>query len=219
MTEALTYCLVGCGSAFDCIATEPQAYAAGSWEIRHAAGVAQLASTVSTLLAGLSPQGTRLFIAVDAQALNYARLELYGVARLTGLKMATLVHPTAWIAPGVKLGDNVWVGPGARIGPGCRIDSDVLLNVGVRLDEKVHVSAHGWVGPGSSLGVGVRVGLHSVIGADVQVRAGVQIGRHCTIDHGGVWTRDLVDGSFLEPEMPSSTAQIIGAGYSFQRKS
>lgn len=215
MTEALAYCLVGCGSAFDCIAAEPQAYAAGTWEIRQATGVAQLASTASSLLSGLPPLSTRLFIAVDAQALNYARFELYGVARFAGLKMATLVHPSAWVAPGTRLADNVWVGPGVRIGPGCRIDSDVLLNIGVRLDEQAHMSAHGWIGPGSSLGAGVSVGAHSAIGADVHVRAGVQIGRHCTINHGGIWTRDLADGSFLEPELPSSTAQIVGAGYSF----
>lgn len=219
MTDGLAHCLVGCGSAFDCIAAEPQAYAEGAWEIRKAAGVAQLASTASALLSGLSPLETRLFIAVDAQALNYARLELYGVARLAGLKMATLVHPTAWVAPGTRLADNVWVGPGVRISPGCRIDSDVLLNIGVRLDERAHISAHGWVGPGASLGAGVRVGQHSAVGADVHVRAGVQIGRHCTIDHGGIWTRDLADGSFLEPELPCSTAHVIGAGYSFQRKS
>lgn len=219
MTDAQVHCLVGCGSAFDYIAAEPQAYAQGVWEIRQAAGVAQLASTAPALLSGLSPQGTRLFVAVDAQALNYARLELYGVARLAGLKMATLVHPSAWVAPGARLADNVWVGPGARVGHGSRLDSDVLLHMGARLDEKTHVSAHCWIGPGSSLGAGVRMGMHSAIGADVHVRAGVQIGRYCTIDHGGVWTQDLLDGSFLEPELPVSKAQIIGAGYSFQRKS
>lgn len=211
------YCLVGCGSVFEAIAAEPQTYATGSWEIRPAQGVAQLATTARDLLDGLDATQTQLFVAVDAQALNYARLELYGVARLAGLRMATLVHPTAWVAPSVRLADNVWVGPGARIAVGSRIDSNVLVNMGARLDEKVRLSAHGWIGPGASVGAGVHVGVHSVIGADVHVRSGLRIGRHCVIDHAGPWTRDMEDGSFLEPEL-SDAAQVIGAGYSFQRK-
>lgn len=218
MSLSLTYCLVGCGHVFDLIAAEPQVYAADvGWQIRPAAGVEQLASTACDLLSGIDRTTARIFIAVDAQALNYARLELYGVARMAGLQMATLVHPLAWVAPGVRLSDNVWLGPGVRVTVGCQIDSDVLINVGARLDERVHLSAHGWIGPGASLGAGVNVGSYSAIGADVHVRAGVQIGRHCTIDHAGIWTRDLKDGSFLEPELPA-VAQIIGAGYSFQKK-
>jgi hypothetical protein len=218
MNLPLTHCLVGCGQVFDLIAAEPQVYAANvGWEVRPAMGVEHLASTANDLLSGIERTTTRIFIAVDAQALNYARLELYGIARMAGLQMATLVHPLAWVAPGVRLADNVWLGPGVRVTVGCQIDSDVLINVGARLDERVHVSAHGWIGPGASLGAGVNVGTHSAVGADVHVRAGVQIGRHCTIDHAGIWTRDLKDGSFLEPELPT-VAQIIGAGYSFQKK-
>ena len=218
MNAPSMYCLVGCGNVFDIIAAETQVYAANTtWEIRPAEGVAQLASTAGKLLEGIDRLTTRLFIAVDAQALNYARLELYGVARLAGLQMATLVHPTAWVAPGVRLADNVWLGPGVRVAVGSRIDSDVLINMGARVDEYVHIAAHGWIGAGASLGRGVNIGVHSAIGADVCLRAGLQIGRHCTIDHAGIWTRDLKNGSFLEPELPV-VARIIGPGYSFQSK-
>lgn len=218
MNLPLSYCLVGCGHVFDLIAAEPQVYAANvGWEIRPAMGVEHLASTAGALLSGIDRTSTRIFIAVDAQALNYARLELYGVARMAGLQMVTLVHPLAWVAPGVRLADNVWLGPGVRVTVGCQIDSDVLINVGARLDERVHISAHGWIGSGASLGAGVTIGGHSAIGADVHLRAGVQIGHHCKIDHAGVWTCDLKDGSFLEPELPVA-AHVIGAGYSFQKK-
>ncbi|MDM0115255.1 hypothetical protein QTI66_24105 [Variovorax sp. J22R133] len=219
MSASMSYCLVGVGSVFDAIAAETHAYGADAgWEMRPAAGVAQLAGTASALLAGIDPTTTLLFVAVDAQALNYARLELYGVARLAGLKMATLVHPTAWVSPGARLADNVWVGPGARVATGCRIDSNVMINVSSRIDEKARIHAHGWIGSGASLGACVQVGTHSAIGADVHVRAGLQIGRHCTIDHPGPWTRSLADGSFVEPEMPG-LAQVVGAGYNFLKRS
>lgn len=211
------YCLVGCGTVYDSIAAEPQAYAPdAAWEMRPAGGVAQLAGTAVELLADIDAATTLLFVAVDAQALNYARLELYGPARLKGIRMATLVHPTAWVSPGTRMADNVWIGPGARIATGSRIDSDVMVNIGVRIDTGVHVGAHGWIGPGASLGNGVRVGNHSVIGADVHLRAATQIGRFCTVDRPGPWNTDLPDGRFVEPEM-AGTAQIIGAGYSLQK--
>ncbi len=210
-------CLVGCGQVYDTIAAEPDAYACGAqWSLRPVEGVAALAGSARALLEDLDAAATRLFVAVDAQALNFARLELYGVARMAGLRMATLVHPTAWVSPGSQLADNVWVGPGVRVAAGCRVDSDVMLMQGVRLDHGVHIGAHGWVGPGAALGTGVKVGTHSCIGADVQLRAGITVGRHCCIDHPGPLRHDLSDGCFLETEM-SSMARIVGAGYSFQK--
>lgn len=210
-------CVVGCGTVYDSIAAEPHAYLNdASWEFRPAEGVEQIAGRVRELLANIDPASTEVFVAVDAQALNYVRLELYGAARLLGIRMLTLVHATAWAAPGTTLADNVWLGPGVRLGTACLIDSDVLIGMCVRMDSGVHVAAHGWIGPGSSLGNGVRVGTPSAIGEDVHLRASIQIGRHCTVDHAGTWGRDLPDGSFLEPEMPG-VAQVIGAGYSFQK--
>lgn len=212
-----TLCLVGCGSAFDTIAGEPDAYAGhGPWLLRPAESVARLAATRHHLLEGLDPATTQLFVAVDSNALNYARLELYGAARLAGFRMVSLVHARAWVAPGATLADNVWIGPGASVSPGCVLAGDVLVNPAARLDTGASVGMHGWIGPGASIGSGASVGPHSVIGAGVFLRGGLKVGRHCVLDRAGAWQRDLPDGSLVEPEF-DAPARIVGPGYSFQK--
>jgi UDP-N-acetylglucosamine acyltransferase len=53
--------------------------------------------------------------------------------------MKTIIHPTAYLDPGVKLGSDVMVGPFAviedrvEIGDGCRIGAHAIIQAGVRM--------------------------------------------------------------------------------------
>ncbi len=216
---SLPLVLIGCGSVFDAIATDAVGYGiAPDGERRAAASVAALAVSVPALLEGLDPALHRIFLAVDQNALNYARLELYGAARLRGFRPASLVHARAWVAPDARVDDNVWVGPGVLVAGQARLGSDVLVSPGARIDAGAHIEAHGWIGAGASVGAGTRVGSHSVIGADVHLRAGLQIGRHCVLDRPGAWEATAANGVFSAPQF-SAPARIIGAGYSHQKRS
>jgi UDP-3-O-[3-hydroxymyristoyl] glucosamine N-acyltransferase len=133
-----------------------------------------------------------------------------------GIRMTTLVHPSALVSSGVKLSDNVWIGPRSMVSAKCCIESNVMVGMGARLDNGVRVGPHGWIGPGSSIGSEVHIGSHSSIGADVNFRAGIKIGRHCCIDLPGAWSQSINDGNFIEQDI-SDVARIIGAGYSFMK--
>jgi carbonic anhydrase/acetyltransferase-like protein (isoleucine patch superfamily) len=218
MSAPNTICLIGCGRVFDAIAIDTSAYGLEDrWIVRAAPSVAQLAASAASLLEGLDPATTRVFAAVDENALNYARLELYGAARLAGLRLATLIHARAWRAPDAKLGDNVWLGPAALVAAGAQLSGDVMVNAGARIDAGARIAAHVWIGAGATVGADAAVGTHSVIGADVLIRAGTQLGRHCVIDRPGPWERSLPDGSMLDTRF-ATPARIIGAGYSFHRR-
>lgn len=217
MVERATAFLVGFGAAFEEIAADLAAYAPGfAWQLRRAQSVAALAQSVDTLLEGL-PLAANVFIAVDSNAINYARLELYGPARLRGYRLATLVHPNAHVAPDAQLGDNVWIGPGVIVGSGCKLGSNVLVNAGARLDAGVQVGMHGWIGAGASIGTGTQLGSHNVLGADVRLGAGLQIGKHCVLTQPGYWTQSFPAGTFLEPGYPNP-ARMIGAAWSWQSR-
>ncbi|QHI97959.1 hypothetical protein GT347_08105 [Xylophilus rhododendri] len=214
----MNLCLIGVGSVFDTIAGDAIGHGLPEgWSLRRAESVAVLSSSVETLLEGLLPTETQLFVAVDQNALNHARLELYGAARLRGLRLATLVHARAIVAPDAKLADNVWIGAGALIGSAARIDSNVMVNPAARIDGGARIGMHGWIGPGAVVGAGVEIGQHGVIGADVRLRAGLRLGKHCVVDTGAAQTEDLAAGSFLAPHFPSP-ARIVGAGYSHQKQ-
>jgi carbonic anhydrase/acetyltransferase-like protein (isoleucine patch superfamily) len=218
MTTVRAICLVGCGSVFEAIAQEPMAYIPGiAWTLRRVDSVAQLAESVPTLLDGLDSTATDVFVAVDQNALNYARLELYGAARLRGLKLATLVHARAWSAPDARLDDNVWLGAGVLVSSGVHLASDVLVHPGGRIDAGARIGMHCWIGPGATIGAQAQIGAHSVVGADTYIRAATQLGKHCVVDRPGSWSQSMAAGSFIEPQF-ATPAHLIGAGYSHQRR-
>jgi carbonic anhydrase/acetyltransferase-like protein (isoleucine patch superfamily) len=218
MNQAQDFCLVGTGAVFDSIAGDPAGYGLPEgWTLRRADDLASLAASVGALLEGLEPGGGRLFVAVDQNALNHARLELYGAARLRGLKLATLVHARAIVAPDATLADNVWIGAGALVDSAARIAGDVLVNPGARIDARVRIGMHGWIGPGASVGAGTEIGAHCVVGADARLGAGLKVGKFCVIERPGPHDEDLPAGSFMAAQF-ATPARMIGAGYSFEKQ-
>lgn len=65
----------------------------------------------------------------------------------------TIIHPTAIVAPGAQLADDVEIGPFCTVGP------DVTLAAGVRLVSHAVVDGHTSIGPGSTLSPFSSVGL------------------------------------------------------------
>lgn len=207
--------LIGCGVAYESIAADCTSYAPeADWHFRRAESVAAIAGSVDILLQDL-PAQANLFIAVDDDAINYARLELYLPARLRGYHLQTLVHPSARVASDARLADNVWVGPGASVGSQCKLGDNVLVSAGARLDPGVQIGSHGWVGVSASIGGGTVVGANCVVGTDVHLGSALHLGRHCVLTRPGAWMRSMSDCTFFEPGFQQPT-RMIGPGYSWQ---
>ncbi|WCM92724.1 hypothetical protein M5C99_20650 [Acidovorax sp. NCPPB 2350] len=214
---AAGFCLLGLGTVFDAICNDPWGHGLPEdWTSRRASSVAALSGVSSQLLEGLDPARMKIFVAVDHNALNYARLELYGAARLRGLRMPPLIHARAVVAPDARIGDNCWVGGAAVIGQGAHLQGDVMVHPAARVDAGAQVGMHGWIGPGASVGAEAEVGSHCVIGSDTRLQAGVRIGRHCVLDRQRPCETDIPAGSFAAPQFANG-ARIVGAGYSFEK--
>jgi acetyltransferase-like isoleucine patch superfamily enzyme len=215
----LDLCLLGCGEVFEALQNEISAY---GWDAAHVqlhrfASVDDIAAQADTILSKYDPKAHTLFIAVDANAMNYARLELYGKARLRGFRMHTLVHPSVISGADTKWADNVWIGPGTLLATKCHIESNSFIGQGSRLDSHVHVGAHVWVGAGARIGAHSRISNHCVLGSDVIIKTGAELGSHVLLDQIGPWEGSLPAGTLLESGW-SHPAQMIGPGYTFQRK-
>lgn len=51
-----------------------------------------------------------------------------------GVKVATIIHPSAYVSPTVKMEDGIAVLPGAIVNTGARLASGVLVNCGAVID-------------------------------------------------------------------------------------
>lgn len=108
-----------------------------------------------------------------------------------GARLATVVHPTAWVAPTAHIGEGVVIAPFAFVGPGARIGDLSVLNtyasvghdsvVGrccvlspyaviggwARVEDEAYLATHAVLTPRKTVGAGSSVSAGSVVFRDV----------------------------------------------------
>jgi UDP-perosamine 4-acetyltransferase len=139
----------------------------------------------------LAPDCVALMLGVGQLAAGNLRERLYMSWRARGYDFPTLVHPTAWVAPGVVLGDGVQVMAGAVIQPGCEIGENSIVNTRAGIDHDCRIGRHVHVAPGATLCGSVTVEDGAFIGAGATVIQGVRIGRRALVGAGVTLVRDL----------------------------
>jgi mannose-1-phosphate guanylyltransferase len=106
-----------------------------------------------------------------------------------------LVHPTATLGAGCRLGPNVVVGPGCVIEDGARVvRSTVLARARVRAHSYVASSIVGWA---STVGQWARVEGGAVLGEDVQVADETAVNGALILPHKTVKDSVLTPGQII----------------------
>lgn len=126
---------------------------------------------------------------------NERRLALVDMLAAAGLEIATVIHPTAWVCPGVAIGAGTAICAQAAVNHGASLGRGVIVNTGAvvehdcRLADGVHVS------PGAILAGGVGAGRCAWIGAGASVRPGTLIGERAVIGAGAAVVSDVPPGT------------------------
>jgi UDP-3-O-[3-hydroxymyristoyl] glucosamine N-acyltransferase len=129
------------------------------------------------------------------------------------------VHPTAYLAENVVLGQNVSIGPYVVVESGCVIGDNCIIKSHVHIGHEVHIGASSIIHPHVTLydrtKIGSRVYIHAstVIGSD-GFGYTVDEGQHLKVPHvGNVVIEDDVEigaNSVIDRATLGST--VIGAG-------
>lgn len=123
-----------------------------------------------------------------------ARIELHEALENAGLRAATAIHRTAFVAEDAGIGSgsqilaHASVCVEAELGRCCIVNTSASVDHECRLGDGVHV------GPGAHIAGAVEVGDFSMIGTGAVVLPRIRIGRNCVVGAGAVVTRDLPDG-------------------------
>ncbi|MDJ1158188.1 acetyltransferase [Chelatococcus sp. SYSU_G07232] len=120
---------------------------------------------------------------------NRAREAL--ATRLAGVDWATVVHPSAVVAPDVVLGPGVFVAPRVVINPGAVIGAHVILNTGAIVEHDCRIGDFTHVAPGSVLTGNVTLGRRVLFGAGAVAIPGVSVADDTVCGAGAVLTADV----------------------------
>lgn len=123
-----------------------------------------------------------------------ARLRWADAIQAKGLRLATLIHPTAVIAPDVSVGAGTTVNAGAIVDPGVTIGKCVIVGAGVTVGHDSTLADGVRVSGGTNLGGAVTVERGAMLGTGTSIKNGIRIGAGSLVGIGAVVVEDLPEG-------------------------
>jgi len=121
---------------------------------------------------------------------NRARVDL--VERLGDLvTWETILHPTAYLAREVKIGEGTIVAAGVVVQPCATIGKHAILNTSCSVDHDGEVGDFAHVGPGVRLAGACRVDRGVLLGVGACVHPGRIVGKWSIVGAGGVVIHDV----------------------------
>jgi sugar O-acyltransferase (sialic acid O-acetyltransferase NeuD family) len=114
-----------------------------------------------------------------------------------GLELINIIHPTAFVAPSVTMGQGNYIKAGAivetntKIGNCCIIDNGVVIAHDNIIEDGCHLA------PGASIASSVRIEEGTIIGVGANISNNLKIGRNCIISVGASITTDIGKNSVI----------------------
>ena len=144
------------------------------------------------LLPALRDEGVSL--AVLAVGYNSSRAALARMLKANGFQPLTLVHPTAVVLPGSRIGSGTVVLPHAFVGGDACLGENGIVSIQVIVGHDSRVGECVQLCPGVKLGGQSEVGDFSFLGMGAVVLPRVRVGQRTIVGANAVVNRDLPDG-------------------------
>jgi sugar O-acyltransferase (sialic acid O-acetyltransferase NeuD family) len=126
-----------------------------------------------------------------------ARLALQNFFRLHGLISPLAIHPTAFVARSVQIGEGSQVLAKAAVCADVVVGRASIINTASGIDHECRLGDGVHIGPGATLSGCVNVGQNSFIGAGAVILPRVTIGANSVIGAGAVVTKDVADNKIV----------------------
>jgi sugar O-acyltransferase (sialic acid O-acetyltransferase NeuD family) len=127
----------------------------------------------------------------DAQG----RYRLGGVARDAGFHLPNLIHPRAYVAPSVSMGQGVYMGVLATAYTGSRLGDLAWLPPHSHVGHHVELGEAATLSPGVRIAGRARIGDRAFLGVGAMVLPEVRVGDDAVVGAGAVVTRDVAPGT------------------------
>src|SRR4051812_15381500 len=107
---------------------------------------------------------------------NRTRAKLAGVFEKNGFPLATLIDPSAIVAPSARVGAGSYLGAQVFVGPLAQVGQQVLANVGASIGHHCVVGDNAQLSPGSRISGYGQLGMGSFMGSNGVIAPGIRVG-------------------------------------------
>ncbi len=105
-----------------------------------------------------------------------------------------VVHPSAVVGSGARIGAGSVVLAGTVIGPGAHVEEGCIVNTGASLDHHGVLNDYASLAPGVTTGGNVRIGEGSAVSIGATVLHGRSVGDWSVVGAGALVVDDVPDG-------------------------
>ncbi len=126
---------------------------------------------------------------------NRTRKGVFDRLARSGARFAIVRHPSAIVAPDVRIGAGSMLCAGVIVNVGSVIGDDVILNTGTTVDHHSHLSDHVHLAPGVHMGGAVTVDEGALIGVGASVLPAGHVGAWSVVGGGACVTERVAPGA------------------------
>lgn len=126
------------------------------------------------------------------------RKKIQSEIKIKGLNVISLIHPSAVVAPNVKIGVGTVVMAGAVINPHVKVGEGCIINTCASVDHDSIVGDFSHISVGAHVAGTVKIGARTWIGAGATVKNNIDIVSDCMVGAGAVVVKNILEsGTYI----------------------
>ncbi len=108
-----------------------------------------------------------------------------------GCRAATVIHPSAILAPRVPVGEGCYLGALTVVNPGVSVGEHVLINQRVAVGHDAVLDDFSQINPGGQVNGLCRIGRSALIGSNASLHPAVHVGKRAVVGANSQVLRDV----------------------------
>jgi UDP-perosamine 4-acetyltransferase len=146
-----------------------------------------------------SPDDHAIHVALEHSRQSADRARIAGEAEALGYQLASIVHPSAIIAPSAEIGRHAFIGEGVMVQSFARIGANVAINAGSLIGMSVDIASDVYLGTRVTIERYARIAANCTIGSGSTIAEGCAVASQCTLQPRCVVTGAVPVGTLTHP--------------------